>query len=226
METIGAVRVGMRVYYSSYHLWAARHFAQIAREIEATHGGRAAFNITHRSYVTTTVLCTIGFLEAAINELFKDASDNHCSYLEPLGADRVAVLAERWKENARRPLPRRSILEKYTVALECLDKTTFNRGEKFYQDLQLLARLRNALTHFHPETRYQDTLDKLGADLKERGFPSNRLMLGSANPYFPDHCLGAGCAGWAVETARGFADTFFLRIGVQAHYQRTDFGPP
>jgi len=57
-------------------------------------------------------------------------------------------------------------------------------------------------------------------------FESNRLMSNSGNPYFPDHCLGAGCAHWAVATARGFTDDFFARLNLRPNYQRADFGPP
>ncbi len=221
METFGSVAIAMRVYYSSYHLWAARHFTRLAHEIEDAHTGRSIFNITHRSYVTATVLCAVGFLEAAINELFNDAKDMRTSYIEPLGADRTAKLADRWKKSARR-----SMLKKYAIALKCIGEPAFSESDQFYRDVSLLVRLRNALTHFCPETQYQDTLNELAADLKKRGFPPNRLMQGAGNSYFPDHCLGAGCAGWAVAAAQTFADTFFSRIGVPANYQRTDFWPP
>jgi hypothetical protein len=68
--------------------------------------------------------------------------------------------------------------------------------------------------------------DKLERALSTR-FPPNRHMIKMANPYFPDQCLGVGCASWSVSTAEKFADAFFDRLGIQPNYQRrTDFSQP
>jgi hypothetical protein len=42
--------------------------------------------------------------------------------------------------------------------------------------------------------------------LRSRNFASNALMKGQRNVWFPDHALGAGCAKWAIDSARAFAD--------------------
>ena len=80
-DTFGAISVAMRVYYSSYHLWAARHFTRLATENEDPHTGRSTFNVAHRSYVTSAIFSAVSFLEAAINEIFQDAADKHLSYI-------------------------------------------------------------------------------------------------------------------------------------------------
>jgi len=74
-EAFGMSNLQMRVYFSSYHLWAAEHFMGLASDIEAAHQGQSKFNIKHRTYVTGAVFASVAFLEAAINELFKDAAD-------------------------------------------------------------------------------------------------------------------------------------------------------
>ena len=84
METeVGAPTLMMRVYFSSYHLWAAEHFSQLTGEIEGRHKGKPRFDIQHRSYSVNAVLSSVAFLEAAVNELFQDAADNHESYIQP-----------------------------------------------------------------------------------------------------------------------------------------------
>ena len=50
-------------------------------------------------------------------------------------------------------------------------------------------------------------------------FADNALMAGSGNAWFPDHALGAGCARWAVQSARAFGDEFVAVIGCKANYQ-------
>jgi hypothetical protein len=85
-----------RVYFSSYHLWAAHHFAQLAGEIEDAHSGRSRFDIKHRAYVTNSILSSVAFLEAAINELYQDAFDRHPGYLDMLPQEVRDILADFW----------------------------------------------------------------------------------------------------------------------------------
>jgi hypothetical protein len=61
--------------------------------------------------------------------------------------------------------------------------------------------------------------DSMERKLKHQ-FRSNQLMKGIGNPYFPEHCLGAGCAEWATDSVRAFADAFFSRVGCEAYYQK------
>ena len=62
-------------------------------------------------------------------------------------------------------------------------------------------------------------MSDLDNKLRDR-FPVNRPMAKMGNPYFPDQCLGAGCAFWSVTTATNFADEFLRRFGVTPNYQR------
>ena len=49
--------------------------------------------------------------------------------------------------------------------------------------------------------------------------PTNALMQGAANPWFPEHALGAGCAAWSVRTVREFVDEFVDTVGCGADYR-------
>lgn len=83
------INISMRVYFSSYHLWTAKEFCDDARYIEETHTGRSKFDIKHRALVTSSVLSSAAFMEAAINELFKDAYDGHLSYIKMLPENKI-----------------------------------------------------------------------------------------------------------------------------------------
>ena len=39
------------------------------------------------------------------------------------------------------------------------------------------------------------------------------------NPWFPDRCLGAGCAAWSASTARAVADEWTKRLGLPRFYE-------
>jgi hypothetical protein len=101
-------------------------------------------------------------------------------------------------------------------------KQPFERDKQPYQNVYLLIRLRNELIHYTPKTLGGSDKHELEIQLKGK-FPTNRLMEGSGNPFFPDHCLGGGCAEWALNSSKRFVDEFFLKIGVTPNYQRVDF---
>ncbi|MDX2381291.1 MAG: hypothetical protein QNM02_16205 [Acidimicrobiia bacterium] len=54
--------------------------------------------------------------------------------------------------------------------------------------------------------------------LKDR-FPSNGLMAGSGNPWWPDHALGAGCARWAHASAEALADFLVDETNVNPNHK-------
>jgi hypothetical protein len=213
-----SLEVRVRVYYSTYHLWAAKQFTRIAREIEDAHSaGDPVSKIEHRAYVTGALVSSVAFMEAAINEILQDAAENHQSYTAPLDQETQALLAAFWRLMEDRG-SRFPILDKYQFALSCSRQVQFPKGENPYQDAALLIRLRNELVHYKPKTLGRSDTHKLD-DLKHK-FPPSKLMEGTGNPYFPDKCLGYGCAEWAVNSSKNFADSFFEKIGVVPNYQR------
>jgi hypothetical protein len=218
IETALPIAVIMRTYFSSYHLWAARHFSVLASNTENEDGKLPRFNIKHRAYVTNAILSGVAFLEAAINELFQDIVDGHESYIAALDIDSKRQMSEYWLKK------RHALLDKYQKALTCLRKQPFNGNHPPYLEAQLVIQLRNALVHYKPKSFGGGVEHDLAKELAGK-FMDNRLMNGSGNPWFPDKCLGHGCAEWAVHSATVFADEFFRRIGVKPNYQRVEFKP-
>jgi hypothetical protein len=216
---VSPVTLSMRVYFSTYHLWAARRFADLTAKAEAPPGPVPRFDIEHRAFATNTILSAIAFLEAAINELFQDASDAHPSYVQSLREEAVSALGDAWDDGA----DWLNILTKYQLACRLAGVQAFDRGLEPFQSAKLLVQLRNALVHYKPSSRSAGDLTTLEQGLASR-FAPNRLMDGSpGNPYFPDKCLGAVCTEWAVRTVEQFATELFARIGVQPNFQRATF---
>lgn len=215
----GIPKIKMRTYFSSHHLWAAKHFAKLAGCIEDSADGKSYFNFEHRAYVTAAILCAVAFLEAAINEVFQDAFDEHPSYVGSLNSETRALMKDFWEGTEETKKSATRILDKYQRALCFAGVAKFNKGRSPYQDVSSLVDLRNELVHYKPESLGGDSIHKLGKSLGGK-FPENRLMVRSGNPFFPDKCLGKGCANWAVSSSRKFADEFFERVGIEPNYQR------
>jgi hypothetical protein len=214
----------MRVYYSSYHLWAARHLTALVKGIETVGSERPRFDIRHRAYVTNSIFSAASFLEAAINELFQDVADGHASYVSGLDTGSKRIMSEFWTFTEGRNRSAFSLLDKYQIDLTFLRRPQFESGHRPFQDASLVVRLRNELVHYEPSSLGGETEHTLARQLAGK-FDDNTLMRGSGNPWFPDKCLGHGCANWAVRAIVAFADEFFGRIGVEPNYQRVTFQP-
>ncbi len=214
-------RIVMRNYFSTYLLYAAQCLSDEAGAIEARHQGPSRFDITHRAYVLSSIQAVAGFLEAAINELYQDAVDEHGiegdGYIAPLSAESRRIMAELWRatdEGSRlRPL------EKYQMLLVAAGRERLDAGSQPCQDAHLLTGLRNAITHFQPEDLSADAPAAMERRLRGK-FPENRLMAGSDNPWWPDHCLGHGCSQWAHRAAKSLADEVVNELGISPNYRR------
>jgi hypothetical protein len=204
----GDVSVQMRVYYSSYHLWAAKHFVQMAAKIEDAHEGEPTFNIEHRAYVTNAILSSFAFMEAAVNE--------------PMDLNVQTLLANMWDLTETRNRSTFHVLDKCQVALVLARKEPIPKNEQLFENANLLRKLRNELMHYKPQTLGESDSRSLDRSLVSK-FPPNKLMAGAGNPSFPDHLLGKGCAQWAVTSSENYMNAFFARLGVVPNYQRVDF---
>lgn len=217
-----SIRIVMRNYLSTHHLYAARYAAADARAVESVHSGESRFDIRHRAYVMSAITESVAFLEAAINEIYQDAADEEHSYVGGLSPRCLQLMAGLWNATDK---GRMDVLDKFDLALLFAERPRFERGSAPYQDAAVLIRLRNYLVHYKPEGVSADTAHKLGAALQGK-FAASVLLSGSGNPWFPDQALSAGCAEWSWRSARALTDAFADQLGLPLNYQRADFGDP
>lgn len=210
-----ACEIATRVLYSLQHAWAAAHFARAALPFESLAASpNPRVQREHRSHITGAVLSAAAFLEAAINELWADA------------ANTTRPPCNTWPEGTREPIAlvwstfgaRLATLDKYQLLLSLLGQSVFDKGAQPYQDASLLLTLRNALVHFTPEwivtgdPTSPDSMHRLERSLRSK-FPPNALYKDTGNPFWPDKCLGYGCAKWSVQSAAQLQGELFERIG-------------
>lgn len=209
-----------RSYLSIQHIQSAALFARQCAVIEQAYNGVFDDDLftDHRAYVVGAIFTASAFLEGTINELFLDAVDSpYSEFIQQLPSDVRDRLAEAWKEcdpQGRLILDRKPILEKFQTALTLSGKEEFERGVALYQDAADLIELRDALFHPKPEwVTVIDTAPEPKNAAKDKGPRGSRLylaqrlraknfalnpMVSLGNFFFPDKCLGHGCADWAV----------------------------
>ena len=162
----------------------------------------------HHSYCIGAVIASVAFLEASINELYLEAIDRNPQTFDANHQRLARLMEHEWITIGGHP-----ILEKYQRALGLGLKSPFPQGENFYQAVDALIRLRNALVHDKPEW---DTELKVHLNLEERlgkRFAHNPFV-DPKKAFIPYRCLGHGCAAWSVTTALEFDHTFRERLGL------------
>jgi hypothetical protein len=217
------IMIKTRTYYSISHVLGAAQLARLAENIERTYDGKWSDELfhEHRAYVTGSILLSVSFLEATINEVFADADDNS-NTVKHLNPEVRVLMANMWRLGVHRSAAF-SILNKFKLALVLAGKPLMDSGPPYEQVLHLI-KLRNALVHYEPEwiTNISEidseevTVSKFEERLMGK-FPLNPLV-GEENPFFPDRCLGYGCAKWALTNSVRFADEFFSRMGLSPTY--------
>lgn len=208
-------------YFAQQFLVAADMSAKAAAEAEdkITRYDPLRPDPAHYAHVTTAVVLSVTALEAWINEFYWDCENASSDHVKGISDAHRARLGTLWSCDDL-GLEKRSILEKYFVALELgLEKPTQQlRGGVEYADAKALIELRNAFVHFKPEAvefdartvREKKERPRLERVL-ERKFDENPQASGM--PFFPHRCVSAGCATWAVRSATRFIDTFQLQGG-------------
>ncbi len=215
-----SARVQIRQGFATQHLWTARHMARLCaeREAELLKQGVSS-DVQHRSYAVTAVISAVAFLEAHINEAFADAADDNPVVRQQIAnvpQNAADLMGKLWDDREVKAGERLSILAKYQLALVCSGKPMMESDRNPYQHARKLISLRNALVHFKIEWQWHDVAYKLEKELKPAGFQENQLHIGA--PWYPNKCLGAGCAQWACDTAHSFVSAWRNQMDiVRAH---------
>jgi len=196
------------------HLFSADYFATNAQDFEDRGEDQLSDEeiCAHGSFVSGAIFSAAAFLETSITDLYLELQKLSQSEQRNMRRE-LAMLPRVWPEIIGAPL-----LAKYQLALSVADADQYNENRSPYFDAESLIRLRDSLLDFTPEWD-----DKRGRHhvLEKRlfgKFPPNPFAP-KKSPWFPDRCLSAGCARWAVRAAQFFSDDFCHRMAIPARAQ-------
>jgi len=165
--------------------------------------------------VLGAVTLSVAFLEALINEVFIIAREDvwPSNRLDAVSRQSMANLQDEVASKL-------GITAKYDLVLALNSREGFEHGAAPYQDVDALVQLRNAVVHYRLGFRPHPDPEPLKIERQLRGrFPPSAYYKTHKGAFFPHHCLGAGCAVWAVNSARAYADEFHRKIGIVGLYQ-------
>jgi hypothetical protein len=189
-----------RYNFAVQHMIAAARFARLCYKVEDENAGApfGPFYDEIVSYVMATILSSVASLEANINEIFADLRDGFIVFD---GLD-MNLVTELWDLIEKKP-----ILEKYQFALVLKKKDRMKKGDKKYQSVDTLIKVRNALVHFKPEWLDEQQEHKAIGKLLRGKFPLSPFF-NKNDPIFPMRCMTHGFADWAVRSSLEFTKCF------------------
>lgn len=218
---------GIRTATSASVLYAgaARQFAAQAASLDDFVVHQAA-DEKRRSQIETellnvslaTVLTSYFAIEGLLNEVFLAGSLGMTGNFKGLDAAVAGRLSAAWDAGASKLNP----LEKADMALVVALAEPMNWGGGAAQRFGLLHDLRNDLVHHKPRWTEHgkppaESDDKLERRLHQQ-FSNANIWEGRGAAFRWGGCLGSGCAGWAWQTAAGFAQEMSGRLGVRVHW--------
>jgi hypothetical protein len=124
------------IHLSHSFLYSAFHSASLSKEIEETGDKHDKENREqHRGFIVTSILSSVGFLEAAINELYARCNDDAAFIILGIAQETALRLHALWQvENFQRTA---RVLEKYQIALQMAEIAPTPMGENPYQDANI-----------------------------------------------------------------------------------------
>ena len=182
--------------------------------------------LRHEAFILNSVLSTVAFLESTINELYADAADDAYFFEDEKHEALLRTIGEKWQNEKN--FDRAPMISKYQRILTIAGISPFDENDQAFANVRMLIEIRNHLMHYKREwvvirergvaaTGEETTADKFEKILRKK-FAINPLAEKNL-PFFPDKCLGHGCAEWAIANSLIFTDEFFRRLDLPAPYE-------
>ena len=213
-SSAGSISIAHRIYYSRYHISAAKYACERLKNIEQKNSFFDHLSLDvdvyqeYRHLTFLSITAAAAYREALINEFFADASDGISTYLNTLSRETLSELQTYWGNQSSFI----STFKKYDEALEicnCLPNEASNILEL---DAKLVTDLRNKILHAKPESidcNDDHELEKiLSGKFELCPFTKNYGL-----PFFPDKCFGSSFSNWAIKSIERYVESFCEKVG-------------
>lgn len=199
---VGSVTARVIANFALQHLKAGVIFRDHATELERRQLGQGfgPFFEDLRSYCSGCIMAAAASLEALINELFMA----HNGGLRPLIPDFEKKF---W---GRQGIESKSILKKYSYALELLGLPPFDTNAPLYRDALALVGLRNSLVHYKP-TWDPDRAQKLDLVKYLHGRYETSTFVDHGADFITLKSMSSSCCHWVIRTTLRFMREFDAR---------------
>lgn len=230
MPVSTSASVSMKSSLARTHFQNAKLFRDKAKELEAIFGDEDSSDIPlrnsedHKAYCFSSVMSAVSFVEAQANEFVENLQEDKKRIDQGKDPHHYPDIQKAYRDsivstsNLDNRLGNASPPVKYNALLNIMGLQEFDREDSPLEQVLVLNRLRNELTHFSPEwveggpKKYTENEYGFEEDLKGR-FELNP-MTADGNAFFPTQCMSYGCAEWATRYSRALVQHFGHKIDV------------
>jgi len=225
----GDLVIRFRDCFSVRYIQSAALLCRLGYLIEQEYRGiqdvPAEIQLRHEAFILNSVLSTVAFLESTINELYADATDEAYFFADEKHEALLRLISEKWKNEKN--FDRAPMLTKYQKILDIAGKPIFEDGDQAFANVRELIEIRNYLMHYKREWVEVQKRGEIRHGKETAGERFEKVLRAkfAVNPlaqknllFFPDRCLGHGCAEWAIVNSIILADEFFRRLDLPAPY--------
>lgn len=220
--------------FSQVHYESARHLADLAKSLEDGDGssqneiytytsGQIPIHSRHRAYVVSSIVSSVSFIEAAINEIIGAILHPEYSfpgYNRAINESKLNVnVIKRMNSELDISMSDWRYILKYQSLLVYSGAKTFKTGTEPLQSVKIVRKIRNYLIHYKPEMvkwnefgKQTHIEHKIGSAVQDK-FELNPLVDETA-VFFPIRCLSSGCANWCIDTNVEFLKKFYSRLDI------------
>jgi hypothetical protein len=230
LETIddeSAIR--FRDCFSVRYIQSAAVLCRLGYEIEKHYSESGEVSeearIRHEAFILNSILSSVAFLESIINELYSDAVDKAYIFYDDKNEILLKTIGEKW--NNEKNFDRQPLLNKYQKILLIAGAPEFDDDDPAFANVRNLIEVRNFLMHYKREWLTIKKGNGVGSSEKTHGEKLEKILktrfapnpfAHKNQPFFPDKCLGHGCAEWAVVNSLIVSDEFFRRLDFPIPY--------
>jgi hypothetical protein len=181
--------------------------------------------LRHEAFALNAILSTVAFLESTVNELYADAADDAYFFADTEHEAVLRTIGEKWRNEKN--FDRAPLITRYQKILAIAEKDPFDEGDQAFANVRQLVEIRNHLMHYKREwvvigeEKHQggtETTSERFEKLLKKKFAKNPFAAAN-QPFFPDKCLGHGCAEWAIVNSVIFTDAFFRKLDLPVPYE-------
>jgi len=225
----GESTIRFRDCFSVRYIQSAAILCRLGYEIEKNYEKTEKISpdtlIRHEVFILNSLLSSVAFLESTINELYADAADDAYFFSDEKNEALFRTIREKWKNDKN--FDRAPLITKYQKILAIAKKGVFDENNPVFSDVRDLVEIRNYLMHYKREWVIVKRNEEAGDRKETKAEKFEKLLKNkfSENPlaqknqqFFPDKCLGHGCAEWAVQNSLKFTDEFFRNLELPAPY--------
>ena len=166
--------------------------------------------LQHKSFVAGSIMQSVAALESEVWSLVNHGPGHHLggNDLDKEGKRVLSIVAE--------SLEKETIVKRCDLMLQLIRGKKLDVGKQPMQDLSLLIRLRNEITHFKSLWTTEMDSRTLFDALKAKDANPPSFYAGLGMNFFPHICLNFSRAKWAVDTVVTFIEYYYEELDIKS----------